>query len=97
MDAAEGGVGGLPDLCSAGVGREDGAGDVVGADVVDHPALDQRDGVPAVPHILPQERSRGLVVFGDNLLQLQTLSRFASNLVLKNPHHLSKGGKHKRP
>ena len=65
MHAAEGGVGGGPDFHPAGVRREDRAGDVVGADEVDRAAFDQRDGVPAVPHILPQQRAGGLIVFGD--------------------------------
>ena len=51
VDAAEGGVGGGPDFHSGGVGREDRAGDVVGADEVDRAAFDHRDRLPGVPDI----------------------------------------------
>lgn len=65
VDAAEGGVGGSPDLHSAGVRREDGTVDVVGADEVDRPALDHRDRLPPVLDIFPDQGAGGLVVLGD--------------------------------
>ena len=65
VDPAEGGVGGLPDLCARRIGREDGSANVVGPHIIDRAAFDQRDGVPAVPDVFPQERPRGLVVLGD--------------------------------
>lgn len=65
MDPAEGGVGGGPDLRSAGVGGEDRAGDLVGPYIVDRSAFDQGDGVPAVPHILAQKAPSGLIIFRD--------------------------------
>ena len=55
VDPAEGGVGGLPDFHSGGVRREDGAADVVSPHVVDHPALNQGDWVPAGPDVFAEE------------------------------------------
>jgi hypothetical protein len=65
MHAAKGLVGGGPDLRSGGVGREDGAIDVGGADEGDHSAFDDGDRVPAVPDIFADQRSGGFVVLGD--------------------------------
>jgi hypothetical protein len=65
VDAAEGGVGGGPDLHSRGVCREDGAADVVGTHVVYSAAFNGRDGLPAVPDTFADQGAGGLVVFGD--------------------------------
>ncbi len=65
MHAAEGVVGRRPDLHPGGVRREDRAADVVGADEGDDAALDDRDRLPPVPDIFPDQRAGGLVVLGD--------------------------------
>ena len=38
---------------------------MIGADEVDHPALDHRDRLPAQPHILAQQGTGGLGIFRD--------------------------------
>ena len=65
MHSGEGSIGDFPHLCARPVRGEDRSADVVGPHIIDHPAFDQRDGVPAVPDVFPQQRPRGLVVFGD--------------------------------
>ncbi len=56
MDAAEGEIGGLPDLDAEVVRREDGSADVVGADIVDLPALHDRDRAALHPDVLADQR-----------------------------------------
>ena len=65
-DAAEGEIGCSPDHCACGVCRKHGPADVIGADVADDPALDHRDGFPAVPDVFSDQGTGGFVVFGDS-------------------------------
>jgi hypothetical protein len=59
VDAAEGGVGGGPGFDSGGVGGEDRAADVVGADEGDDAAFDHRDRVPPVPDLFADQGAVG--------------------------------------
>jgi hypothetical protein len=64
VDAAEGDVGGGPDLCARRVRRKHWPADVVSADEGDDAAFDHGDGVPAVPDILADQGGGELVVLG---------------------------------
>ena len=60
-------VGGGPDLGACGVGAEDGAADVVGADEGCDAAFDHGQRRTAHPDIFPDQRAGGFVVFGDSI------------------------------
>ena len=54
---AEGQVADFPDLCPRRIRRKHRPADVVGADEGHHPALDDRDRLPAVPDVFPDQRA----------------------------------------
>ena len=62
-DAAERQVARRPNLHPRRVGRKHRAADVIGADVVDHPRLNHRNRSAVKPHIFPDQRARGLIIF----------------------------------
>jgi hypothetical protein len=58
VHAPDGQVGRLPDLKASAVGREDRPADMVGADVVDRPVLDDGDRAAVEPDVLAQQLVR---------------------------------------
>ena len=67
LDAAEGGVAGLPDHRAGGVGRHHRPVDVIDMEEVERAALDQRERTVAEPDILAHESAGAAIMLGDTL------------------------------